>query len=120
MLEVAERVRFVAAVSVSEMVNDIAGVKTSSSVVTAAIEEMVGVSLTAVTVSTKERLAVSAPSLTVTLILEVPVRFAAGTMCMFRLVPVPEKVMLLTGTSTMFVDVAVTVRLLLKVSISVR
>src|SRR2546426_10004138 len=80
--------------------------------------EIVGASLTAVTVSRNDWLAVNAPSLTVTVMLEVPLRLAAGAIRIVRFVPVPEKVILLTGTSVRFVEVAVRVRLLIEVSIS--
>ena len=80
--------------------------------------EIVGASLTAETVSRNDRLAVSTPSLTVTVMLEVPVRFAAGAMRIVRLVPVPEKVILDTGTRVTLVEVAVSVRLLIELSTS--
>ena len=66
---------------------------------------MVGRSFTAVTVRTKLVAAVAWLSLTVTVIVAVPLWFAAGVTVTVRFAPVPPKTMLATGTRVVL-DVA--------------
>ena len=105
-------VRLAAGVSTSPTVNASAPVAVSSAVVWSATSLIVGGSFTAVTVS-DERVASpsSVPSLTVTVIVAVPLWFAAGVTVTVRLAPLPPKTMFASGTSVWFDEVAVTVRL---------
>ena len=76
--EVAVTIRLAAAVSTSPTVTASAPVAVSSVVVWSATSLIVGGSLTAVTVRTKVSLVVAVPSSTVTVIVAVPLWFAAG------------------------------------------
>src|SRR5262245_54174025 len=78
----------------------------------------VGASFTDTTVNTNDVLAVATPSLTVNVINVVPKRFVAGVMVTLRLAPYPSGTMLATGTSAALVEVAVTVRAAIGVSMS--
>jgi len=62
--------------------------------------------LAAFTVNTKLVEAVSVPSLTVTVMVEVPLRPAAGVITALRPVPLPPKTILATGTSVASDEVA--------------
>ncbi len=79
---------------------------------------IVGVSFTALTVSTKGSLAVSAPSLTVTVIVAVPLWFAAGVTVTVRLAPLPPNTMFAVGTSVGLDELPLSVRLPAAVSAS--
>ena len=63
------------------------------------------------TVSTKVSLAVRLPSRTRTVIVAVPVRFRAGVILSVRFDPLPPKTMLAFGTSVVFEDEPLTIRL---------
>src|SRR5436190_1435703 len=79
---------------------------------------MDGVSLTALTVSEKVLLAVKAPSLTVTVMVAVPLWFAAGVTVTVRFAPLPPKAMFALGTSAVSDEPPLTVRLATGVSTS--
>ena len=67
---------------------------------------MVGGVLAAFTVNTKLVDAVADPSDTVIVMVELPLRPAAGVMTALRLAPLPPKTMLATGTSAAFEEAA--------------
>ena len=79
---------------------------------------IVGGSLAAVTVSTKVSVAASVPSLTVSVIVAVPLWFAAGVTVTVRAAPLPPMTRFASGTSVWLAEVAVTVRLAAGVSTS--
>jgi hypothetical protein len=68
--------------------------------------EMVGGVFAAFTVNTKLVEAVSVPSLTVIVMVEVPLRLAAGVITALRPAPLPPKAILATGTSAASDEVA--------------
>ncbi len=67
---------------------------------------MVGGVFTAFTVNTKLVEAVSVPSLTVIVIVDVPLRPAAGVITALRPAPLPPKAILATGTNAASEEVA--------------
>ncbi len=100
------------------MVNATAPVVPSSLTLRSAMLLMVGRSFTAVTVSTKLSLAVSAPSDTCTVMVAVPLWFAAGFTVTVRLPPEPPNVMFPTGTRVGLLELPDTVREVTAVSTS--
>jgi hypothetical protein len=70
-----------------------------------------GASFTGFTVRTKLLLVVAAPSLTLTVMVDVPDCSAAGVMVSVLLAPDPPKLMLELGTSVVFEEVPLRVRL---------
>jgi hypothetical protein len=97
------------AVSASPTVNESALVAVSSFVDCAAISLIVGASLTAVTVNTNVSEVVNVPSLTVTVIVALPLRFAAGVTVTVRLAPDPPNTMFAFGTNVVSLDEPLTV-----------
>ena len=116
--EVRVTVRLPAAVSASPMVKAIAPVLESSLIVRFEMLEIVGAEFTALTVTTNVSLAVSEPSLTVTVIVAEPVCPLAGVTVTVRLAPEPPRTTFAVGTSVVFDEDRVTVRLAAVVSMS--
>ena len=105
-------------VSTSPMVKAIAPVAEFAVTPWALMLLIVGASLTALTVSRKLLLVVACPSLTVTVIVAVPLAFAAGVTVTVRSAPLPPRTMLESGTSASSLLVAVTVSAVAAVSAS--
>ena len=70
-----------------------------------------GTSFTEFTVSTNVSVPVSEPSLTVTVMVAAPFWFASGVTVTVRFAPLPPNTMLALGTSAVFDDEPLTVRL---------
>ena len=101
-----ETAKLPAGVSLSPIVNGIAGVGVSSLVLVSVISDIVGRSLTPVTVRSNESLTDPPfPSVTVTVMVAVPIWLEAGVIVTVRDPPLPPKTMLLFGTSVRFEEV---------------
>src|SRR6186997_2235022 len=79
---------------------------------------IVGGVLAGFTVNTKFVDTLSVPSLTVTVIVVVPLAPAAGVTTTLRLAPLPPKMILASGTSAVFDEVAESIRAPITVSAS--
>ena len=118
LLEVPVTVKVSTGLSGSATVNAMAPVGVFSGVVWSFILEMVGGLLTAFTVNTKFVGVESVPSLTVIVMVDVPLRPAAGVITAVRPAPLPPKTILATGISVASDEVADTVSAFGEVSIS--
>jgi len=109
--ELPDTFRLLEADSGSLTARAIGPVVVSSEIVRLEILLIVGASLTGSTVTVKVSLSVRLPSLTVTVIVVVPDWSADGVTVTVRFDPLPPNTMPLTGTSDVFDDEALKVRL---------